>query len=55
VKGREGKGREGKGNEVMILCEMCVISLTYSYVAVCRFCTVRYLIIVCFSLLFSSY
>jgi len=38
---------------VMILGEMCVSSLVYSYVAVCRFCAVRYLII-CFSLLFSN-
>ena len=34
---------------------MCVFSLIYSYVAVCRFCAVRSLIIICFSLLFSNY
>jgi hypothetical protein len=39
--------------EVMILGEMCVLSLIYSYVAVCRFCVVCYPII-CFSLLFST-
>jgi hypothetical protein len=44
----------------MILGEMCVLSLIYSYVVVCSFCAVRYLIIIiiiiiCFSLLFSIY
>jgi len=38
--------------EVIILGEMCVISLVYSYVAVCRFCAVR---CVCVSLLFASF
>ena len=31
------------------------ISLIYIYVTVCRFCAVRYLIIICFYLLFSNY
>ena len=35
--------------------EMCVLSLIYSYVATCRFCAVRCLIITCFSLLFYNY
>ena len=39
----------------MILSEMCVFSLIYSYVAVCRFCAVLCLIIICFCLLFSNY
>ena len=34
---------------------MCVLSLIYSYVAVCRFCAGRYLITICYSLLFSNY
>jgi hypothetical protein len=39
----------------MILGEMCVLSLTYGYVAVCTFCAVRCPIISCFSLLFPNY
>jgi len=39
----------------MILGEMCVLSLIYSYVAVCTFCAVRCIIIVCFGLLFTNY
>ena len=35
--------------------EMCALSLIYSYVAVCKCCAVRYLIITGFSLLFSNY
>ena len=38
-----------KCSEVMILGELCVLSLNYSCVAVCRFCAVRYT-----SLLFAS-
>jgi len=34
---------------------MCVLSLIYIYVAVCRFCAVHCLIIICFCLLFSNY
>jgi hypothetical protein len=57
-KAPEGKGSEVKWTEVMILSEMCVLSLIYSYVALCSFCAVRYLIIIiiiCFSLLLSIY
>ena len=39
----------------MILGEMCVLLLIYCYVAVFSFCAVRYLINICFSLLFSNY
>jgi len=35
--------------------EMCVLSMIYSYATVCRYCAVRYLIIICFSFLFSNY
>jgi len=49
------KCSEVKWNEVMILGEMCVLSLIYIYVAVCRFCAVHCLIIICFCLLFSNY
>jgi len=38
-----------------ILSEMCLLSLMYGYVAVCRFCAVHCVIIICFSLLFSNY
>jgi len=34
---------------------MCVLSFIYIYVAVCSFCAVRCVIIICFSLLFSNY
>jgi hypothetical protein len=34
---------------------MCVLSFAYIYVAVCRFCAVRCVIIICLSLLFSNY
>jgi len=39
----------------MFFSEMCVLSLIYSYVAVCRFCAVRDLIIINFYLLFFNY
>ena len=39
----------------MIFGEMCVLSLIYSYVVVCRFCAVRCLIIICFPLLSANY
>jgi len=39
----------------MFLGEMCVLQLMYIYVAVCRFCAVRDLIIFNFPLLFSNY
>ena len=48
------KCSEVKWNEVKIFVEMCVLSLMYSYVALCKFCVVHCLII-CFSLLFSNY
>jgi hypothetical protein len=44
-----------KWSEVMILGEMYVLSFVYIYVAVCMFCAVRWVIIICFSLLFSNY
>ena len=44
-----------KCNEVKIFDEICVLSLIYSYVAVCRFYAVRCFIIICFSVLFSNY
>jgi hypothetical protein len=40
--------------EVMIMGDMCVLSLVYIYVAVCRFCVICCLII-CFYLIFSTY
>ena len=48
------KCSEVKGSEVMILVEICVVSLIYSYVSVCGFCVVRYIIIICFSMFFSN-
>ena len=39
----------------MILGEMCVLSFAYIHVAVCTFCAVRCVIIICFYLLFSGY
>ena len=48
-------GREVKGSDVRICGEMCVLSLIYSYLAVCTFCAVRCVIIICFCLLFSNY
>jgi len=44
-----------KGSEVMILGKMCVLSLIYSNVSICRFCAVRCVIIICFCMLFSNY
>jgi len=46
---------EMRGSNAMIWSEMCVLSLIYSYVAVCRLCVVCCLIIICFYLLFSNY
>ena len=40
---------------MMNLGEMCVVSLIYNYVAACRLCSVRCLIIICFCLLFNNY
>jgi hypothetical protein len=34
---------------------LSLLSLIYSYVAVCRFCAVRYVIVICFYLLYSNY
>ena len=39
----------------VFLGEMCVLSLIYSYVAVCRFREVLYLFIICFPILFPNY
>jgi len=44
-----------KWSELMILGEMCVLSLVYGYVAVCRFCVVRCGAIICFCFLFTNY
>jgi len=46
---------EVKGSEVMILGEMCVLSLIYSNVSICRFCALSCVIIICFCMLFSNY
>jgi len=40
---------------VAILGEMCVLSPIYIYVAVCMFCAVRCVIIICFSFLFYNH
>ena len=37
-----------KLNEAEIFCEMWLLSLIYSYVAVCMLCAVRCVIIICF-------
>jgi hypothetical protein len=39
----------------MILGEMCVLLLISTYVILCMFCVVHYLIISCFHSLFSNY
>jgi hypothetical protein len=44
-----------KWTAVKIFGEMFVLSLIYSYVAVCRFCVVRFAIIICLTSLFSNY
>jgi hypothetical protein len=49
------KCSEVKWCDVTIFGEMCVFSLIYSYVAVCMFCAVRCVIIICFYLLLSKY
>jgi hypothetical protein len=41
-----------KQSEVKTFGEMCVLSLIYSYVAICRFCAVHCLVIICFSCYF---
>ena len=46
---------EVRWSEVKILGEMCVLSLIYSYVAICRFCAICCLIMICFSLLLYNY
>ena len=51
----EVKWSEVKWRDVMIFSEMGLLSLIYSYVAVCRFCAVRCVIIICFYLLFSNH
>jgi hypothetical protein len=43
--------REVRWSEV----KWCELSLNYIYVAVCSFCAVRCLIVICVSLLFSNY
>jgi hypothetical protein len=42
-------------SEVKIFGKTCVLSLIYSYVAVCSFCAVSCVIIICFPLIFSNY
>jgi len=44
-----------KLNEVEIFCEMCMLSLIYSYVAVCGFCSVRCVIAIDYIFLFYIY
>ena len=44
-----------KWNEVMILVKCVYYPLIYSYVAVCMFCAVGCVIVICFSLLFSNH
>jgi hypothetical protein len=39
-------------SEVKIFGETCLLSLIYSYVAVCRFCVVRCIIVIGFPFLF---
>jgi hypothetical protein len=52
----QGRGKGGmKWSDVMIFGEMCVLSLIYSYVAVCMLCAVRCVFIICSCLLFSNY
>ena len=55
MKCSEVKWNEVKGSEVIILREMCVLSLIYSYVPVCMFCSWRCVIIIYFYLLFPNY
>ena len=52
---RWSKWSEVKWSEVMILGEMYLLSLIYSSVAVCMFCAVPCVIIICFYLLFFNY
>ena len=52
VMGSAVKWREVMWSEVMVFGEICVLSLTYSYVALCMFFAVRYVIIICCYLLF---
>ena len=52
VKWSELKWSEVKWCDVMILGEMCVLSLIYIYVVVCRFCAVLFVVIIWFYLLF---
>jgi hypothetical protein len=47
------KGTEG--SEVMILGEIYVVSLIFSYVTLCRLCAVRCLIIIGFYVLFYNF
>ena len=49
------KWSEVKLSEVMNVGEMYLLSSICSYVAVCMFCAVRCVIIVCCYLLFSNY
>ena len=44
-----------KCSEVKIFGEVCVLSLIYSYVAVCKFCAVHNVTIIRFHLLFYDY
>jgi len=48
-------GSEMECSEVKISGGMYTLSLIYSYVAVCRFCVIHCVIIICFPLLFSNY
>ena len=58
VKWSEVKWSEVKWSEVKWSEDLgwnCVLSLIYSYIAVCRFCAVRCVIVICWYLLFSNY
>jgi hypothetical protein len=52
-------GSKVKWREMKIVGEMCVLSFTYSYVALCMFCAVRWwnvcVCIICFCLFSSNY
>jgi len=49
------KCSEVKWREMKIVDKMCVLPLIYSYVAVCMFCAVRCVSIICCYLLSSNY
>jgi hypothetical protein len=50
-----GANIEKMGSEVMIFGENVFINIDLLFVAVCRYCAVRCIIVICFYLLFSNY